>query len=311
MVDFRFHLISIVAVFLALGLGILAGSGFIGDALIKDIDRRVDSISRQNNELRAQIDELDAQIDADRRFMEEVVPAMVGTELRARPVVLFRVEGIDDGVIDGVERTIEDAGGEIVTTILLTDRFSLPGQAERDQLALIAGSLADEPAEILAETGRQLAAGSATSSDPQKDGAEARFDGFLENLADADFVDVRSAREETIPNSALFLILGGDDEEPAYDASALVLPLARSLGEASVPVLVGEPGYSRWGLVDAIRGDAAAAVSVATVDQVDQIPGWIAVALGLRIEQQDPDGPADHYGTRGGSTRVVPALPTP
>ena len=37
MIDFRYHLVSIVAVFLALGLGILMGTAVLNDALVKSL----------------------------------------------------------------------------------------------------------------------------------------------------------------------------------------------------------------------------------------------------------------------------------
>ena len=39
--DFRFFLISIVAVFLALGIGIVLGSGFLGDPLLDTLDGQI------------------------------------------------------------------------------------------------------------------------------------------------------------------------------------------------------------------------------------------------------------------------------
>ncbi|HZB78913.1 MAG TPA: copper transporter, partial [Actinomycetota bacterium] len=58
MIDFRYHLISIIAVFLALGIGILMGSLVLGENLVDQLERDLAGIERRNDELQAAIEEL-------------------------------------------------------------------------------------------------------------------------------------------------------------------------------------------------------------------------------------------------------------
>ena len=62
MVDFRFHLISIVAVFLALGLGILVGTGFLGGALVEELEGNIEAAEARNAENTQRITQLERKV---------------------------------------------------------------------------------------------------------------------------------------------------------------------------------------------------------------------------------------------------------
>ena len=50
MINFRFHLVSLIAVFLALGLGILVGSTVIDQKIVNRLDTEIDSVRKENDE---------------------------------------------------------------------------------------------------------------------------------------------------------------------------------------------------------------------------------------------------------------------
>ena len=72
MVDFRYHLISLIAVILALALGILAGSGFLGGPLLERLRTEVSDLADTNGELRREIDEQDDQLAAAETFARAI-----------------------------------------------------------------------------------------------------------------------------------------------------------------------------------------------------------------------------------------------
>jgi len=65
MINFRFHLVSLIAVFLALGLGILVGSTVVDQVVVDRLDREIQSVrhdssavNNTNNELKGQMSQL-------------------------------------------------------------------------------------------------------------------------------------------------------------------------------------------------------------------------------------------------------------
>ena len=309
MIDFRYHLISLIAVFLALGLGILMGSVVLDDRLVERLQDRVSETIRSNGDLRARINELDGRLTAFDEFANEAQGPLVNEVLLGQTVVLIEIDGTDGGIVEGVRETIEQAGGEVATSLLLTERFALRDATERDQLALILGSSADSVRELQAEAatmlGQRMAA--AASRDAERGGAvNQRFEQLIEELRENDYIGVDSDEDSAIvPAGTVFLFLGGSESEPPFEATPLSLDLANSLADSGAPVLVAGSTRGTWGFVDAFRDDGKAQTQVSTVDNADTVPGRIAVALALAESRR---GLVGHYGQRDGAEQSLPEV---
>lgn len=310
MIDFRYHLISLVAVFLALGLGILMGTVVLNDALVDSLRADINDVRKKNESLEGEINRQDRRIGAADAFADEVAPWLTAGALEGRVIVTIQLEGTDGDMIGSLRDGIEEAGGEIPTTIVLSDGFRLQDQIERDQLALAIGSSSGSATDLRAEAGRllgeRLAAAGAeapTAARPQ-DVAQERLRELLRDLENVDLLAVDGQENESIvPSNSMFLVLGGSGSEPVYDASELVAALVGDLTARGAPTLVGEHAESIWGLVPAIREDPEAGTRTATVDQANTVEGRVAVILGL---QRAFEGSTDHYGVGPGATRVIP-----
>ena len=122
MYNLRYHVASLVAVFLALAVGLLLGTvvaerGVITDqssALVAGLQERFDEISAANDELRI-------GLERDREFAEDAATALVDGRLAGRRVVVLVGAGRVDGVGD-VERAIADAGGTAEEWLSGSDR---------------------------------------------------------------------------------------------------------------------------------------------------------------------------------------------
>ena len=115
MFDFRYHVASLAAVFLALVIGILVGVGISSGGFVSKGERRL---------LNDKIDGLETQLDAARRrtgnlsrtqrgaatFVEESYPLLMADRLAKRRVALVFVGPVDAELRDLVERTLVDAG---------------------------------------------------------------------------------------------------------------------------------------------------------------------------------------------------------
>jgi len=52
MINFRFHLVSLIAVFLALGLGILVGPSVVDQVIVDRLQREISSIRHESSRRR-------------------------------------------------------------------------------------------------------------------------------------------------------------------------------------------------------------------------------------------------------------------
>ena len=310
MIDFRYHLISLVAVFLALGLGILMGTVVLNDALVDSLRSDISDVRRHNSNLEEEIDIQDRRIDAANAFANAAAPWLTRDALQGRVIVLVQLEGTDGDMTGSLRDDVEDAGGEMPTTIVLSDRFSLRDQTERDQLALLIDSTEGGAAELRFEAGEllgaRLAAAGAEAPTPARpqDVAQEGLRQLFRQLETADFISVDADDDQNIvPSNAMFLVLGGDASDREYDASGLVASIVAELSSRGAPTLVAEPGESTWGVVPVVRDDPEAGTRVATVDQADTVEGRIAVVLGLA---RAFEGVTDHYGVGSGATQLIP-----
>ncbi len=58
MIDFRYHLVSLISVFLALAVGIVLGAGPLRDTLGDQLSGQVEQLRTEQDTRRGQVDEL-------------------------------------------------------------------------------------------------------------------------------------------------------------------------------------------------------------------------------------------------------------
>jgi hypothetical protein len=307
-IDFRFFLISIVAVFLALGIGIVMGSGVLGGPILEGLERRADAVLERNDQLREQIAELERERAEGNDFASTVEPALTNGELAGEDVVLLQAEGTDEELIVSIERLVEEAGGDISTRIVLTNKFALADEADVESLSRVVGSEAAGPSELRAAVGATIGSrlgawASERAADPASGFARGRALEMLSFLQDDGFVSVERIEEEpVIPPRALFVVAAGAESEPVYDTGELVLSLAGRAAERGTEALVTEPTNSTWGVVADLRADPELATEVSTVDHGETTSGRVSIALSLPEERG-----VGHWGTDDGAEAIVPA----
>jgi hypothetical protein len=305
MIDFRYHLISIVAVFLALGLGVLMGSLVADQAVVDRLENSVNQLQEDKQDLQEDVLALDNQLEADVRFADVAEDWLISGELDGETVVFVRIDGSDDRMMDGLRDGLEVAGVGDVVVITVTDKFRLAGEVDREQLALAIESSSIEARELRSEAADLLALGLATAT--QAGAREARPDAtdiaarqLLRALEDAGFVSVEGF---DVPlEGARLLFAGGSEGERPFDPNRFATGFADSVVSRGEQILIAEPSTSTWGLVEAIR-TSEIEDRVTTVDHAETIAGRIAVVLGL-VSQAD--GENGHFGIGAGSEQVIP-----
>ena len=119
MFDFRYHALSLAAVFLALGIGIVLGVT-IGDSLVSETERSLRSNLRGDVvEARDRAERLEGDLDQRNAFIERALPALLEDRLDGERVAILAFGSLPDDVSGPVEDAIEDAGGEVDSTSVI------------------------------------------------------------------------------------------------------------------------------------------------------------------------------------------------
>ena len=160
MINFRFHLVSLTAVFLALALGIAVGATVVDQktvsalrSQVNRVDHRLNSLSDENGRLRAQV----GQWDAFGRE-EDGKGALVQGRLSGVHVLLIAARGTDADPLAKLRAALVSAGAALEGTIWLTPKLKLDpsNPSTSDDVRALAGDLG-EGALDKADTARQAA----------------------------------------------------------------------------------------------------------------------------------------------------------
>lgn len=315
MIDFRYHLVSIVAIFLALSVGIVLGTTLLEDPVIKASEGLANQLREGNNELRDQVDTLKGREAVNDAFVVADTPRLVQDALVGKHVVLIEAPGATASVREATQQVIEAAGATVTGRIALTERYADPAQTGFvDKLAI--GAKAAETVFAVEDTAydkaAEVLAGAIVTSDSAQVGKEHPAGaGILDAFQRGGLLTVT---DEPAKRAELALMIAPAEaytgETATAQANALVA-LALGLDEAGQgTVLAGtQLSTTAGGALAALREDAAFTEKVSGVDTADMPSGRVVVVYALREQLA---GLAGQYGTGSGVSGIEPsATPTP
>src|SRR4051812_48184594 len=125
MINFRFHLVSLIAVFLAMGLGILVGSTVVDQVIVDRLDREISSVSHESNQLKSENSELRDQVAKLNDFLRKSSAYAVQQRLDEVPVAIIAEKGVDAAAVNAVRSSVRAAGGDVPGVLWLTDKWRL------------------------------------------------------------------------------------------------------------------------------------------------------------------------------------------
>lgn len=138
MVTFRFYVVSTVAFFLALSVGVVVGSvldGRIADSL----QDRLDGVEQSLDDTVASIDaKNDAIVEMD-RYIDESAPFAVQDRLAGTTTLVTVETGIDGSVADDLVRRLHQAGSRVEGVVWLDRRLDLADEQDRRLVAGLVG----------------------------------------------------------------------------------------------------------------------------------------------------------------------------
>jgi hypothetical protein len=110
----RYHAISIVAVFLALGIGVLLGVALGEEGIVSGVSRDLEKSLRADvNEARSRNADLRRDLGQRRGYESEVYPALVGGLLPDWRVGVVAMGKLPGGYISSIEDAITPAGAKV------------------------------------------------------------------------------------------------------------------------------------------------------------------------------------------------------
>lgn len=306
MISFRFHLVSLIAVFLALALGIGMGATVIDKATVDSLKRRVASVEQQRDASNQQVNDLNRRLTRGSAWDAEAQQLLISGALTEVPVTFVAVRGSDESALSDQRKLMQSAGAAMQGTLWFPQKASLSDAASLSTLQTLLGTASVDANQLRQALIARVAAVIAGASPPSslKELQRAAFidwDGGLANdIANADFAGSRivfmSGTQAVVPNEQL--------------ATPLAKLLAAQPTRRVVAIEAGRDPDSRtntsgqravW--LDTIREDSSIDGRLSTVDYVETDLGRTAAVIATR---QLPSGKTGDYGVSENADSAMP-----
>src|SRR5690606_16648748 len=128
-IDFRYHLVSIVAIFLALTVGIVLGSTVLEPTFYKSAEELTATLRQNNEKYLAQISELQSREKGSDAMVNAHAADLVRGVLAGERVVLVEAPGAPAAIRDPIQKVVATAGAVFTGRVSLTDKFVAADQA--------------------------------------------------------------------------------------------------------------------------------------------------------------------------------------
>jgi hypothetical protein len=125
----RYHATSLIAVFIALAIGILIGAEFGGDALTNTRKNLEHSLVGNLQDERSRSEELSGQLGRSNEFADRVYPVLVRDRLEGRRLAIVALGELPSGVTEAVEDALGPTGARLVGVGVVREPVDLNGLA--------------------------------------------------------------------------------------------------------------------------------------------------------------------------------------
>lgn len=289
-IDFRYHVASLVAVFLALGLGIIIGTAMLGnDVLIKSQQQMIDKLEKdtnavraENRELQVDMQALQGQLENEREFEAAVLPALVKNRLIGMTVaIVTTADVVDSAVIDAISLVLKEAGASVTSTTHVNQLPALVNGHRKDKVvSVLQISDARTEAEVVESLVQEVASDISMGTNVAI--------GSLRGMK-----LISTSGHYTKPVGSVVIVSGRNEPSKANSPKVdeVMTQCFKDMAVEVVGVETSDAVYSQ----SKVFKDMGAS----TVDNVQSVPGQLSLVLALH-------GIAGNFGTKETAKQLLP-----
>jgi len=313
MIDFRYHLVSIVAIFLALAVGLLLGSTVLRPYALRGLQEVSKGQQHEIDSLLQTRDQLQREVAAGNEFAQTNAAQMLHQLLDGQRVVLAVAPGAPESVTSGVTQALGMAGASVTGQLQFQEPFFDTSPAGSEKLAQLAEHLAPLGMSLAgsaqAQASELIANMVLTKDGPgepvagQRDSATAAV---LNGLAAEGFLTPTGDPWDRATLAVVITPATPPATNDSNAASQALVTLAQQLNLAGLGTVVASSigGSGPGSAIDVMRAGGRAG-HLSSVDNADTPVGQIVVAQALFDQLHGKSG---SYGV---ATTANAAAPSP
>jgi Copper transport outer membrane protein, MctB len=308
-IGFRYHLVSLAAVLLAVALGVLLGTTQLSGAIGDDQKSQIRSLSKDNGDLQAQLRAQTTRSRSDDVVTAQLAPRLVAGVLRGAKVVVVATPQATDATTDGVTKVLQAAGAKVTGQVQLTDGYADPRRAE-DAKSYVTGGSQPAGFQLPESDDAGVLSGALLSyallGDKKADPAPATTSEILAGFSTLKMLRTDS---DTVTAGDLAVVVStgaitGADPAPRLATLGALVTALDNAGKGAV-VVGGPAAAGKAGLIGTVRSDQGLATAVSSVDDADRPVGQVAAVFALA---QESAGRSGQYGTGAGVDGPFPPI---
>ena len=326
MIDFRYHLVSIVAVFLALAIGIVLGSTELQGPTYNLLNQTTAKLQNEFDQASSQRDAAQAQANLGQNYAQAVEPVVLHDLLAGQRLLIITEPGAPASVVTAITNAAtQDAGATVTGQIALQSKFfdrsdtTLDGlnqinlaMSQADNIVLNTGTPYQQQAaqviasEILTRSPVATAGQPTTSTPPAGSLQDTNAQTMLGAYANEGFLTISGQPSAPATLAVIVTPQTAPQDGTADPLDLLLVPVAEELAaQSSATVVAGVSAGSGPGSPIAVLRASSAASKVSTVDDADFVVGQSVViqALATLLNGGNPGS----YGFASGASAVGPS----
>lgn len=307
MINFRYHLVSLTAVFLALTIGLILGTAALNGPAMEALEANSQSLRDSNNALRDELEGLQDELADDQSFASEIAPSYLEARLTGQKILIVAMPGAETEVVDNVERMLGYADAESAGRVSLLDDFLDP--ANNDQLANLVDGVTPDTIEapVTYDGVAAMSAVLAAVTTGSFEGAPVEITTADITTVTAGLTDLGTLTVGTAPTGGAtgVVLVGGPvaTDSDAEERNTGVVTVAGAFGVDGPTVYAASNSAGDGNPLAVLRGDDASA-PVSTVDNVVTAQGQISSVIALA--DLIADDTVHHLGTGEGAEGQLP-----
>ncbi len=310
MIDFRYHLVSLISVFLALALGIVVGTTQLNGAVLTDLHHQVTGLKADKQGLQQTTQRLQSQLKADDEFATGVGPSVLSGRLKGANVLVVAAPQADGAMVDGISAALKNAGATVSGTVQLTSDYVDPRVATGLHDFVTSPGVLPAGSRLPASNDAGALAGSLLADvlmAPAKGHAPSNTERQRVLAGFSQLGVLRLISTQVSPSDYAVLVASDAQSGANPTAQARALSdLAGALHARGKGVVVAGSGTVAGdnGVIGSIRQNKTLSAEVSTVDDADRPSGQVTTVLALADEGKGKTG---QYGIAGNADSAFPS----
>jgi len=306
LINFRYHIVSLMAVFLALAVGIVLGVT-LRPSVDEGLAQQAAQDRKQVQDLRAELDRRNALDDYRDAYDARVGAAVTAGVLNGVRSAIVSMPDAPSAIVSSVSTAVTEAGGLVTATVKVNQNAFDPAKVEDLNAALSphAGALGlndsmSDSTKFGAALGRAIAS-------KQAGGRDETAVAIGDSLSDAGLITIDG---DATDSAELIVVVTAEAADPPTEADLLTAHVGMDVAlrsAASGAVLAG-PNSAEIEATDVLtaRNEAEAADILSTVDVADLTSGVTTTMLAGKEQLLGRQG---HYGAFSKADAPLPNLP--